>query len=122
MLGTLLAGCDQDEYTDSLDVEVQQEQYASLDECRRDWDGDDFCDPTPITQSNGLLVYMGPRYYYNHSMGMPMVISRAGVVSSLSSRGQGISVGKATSTVSISRGGFGATAHAVSAGHGSAGG
>lgn len=121
LLGTLglvaLSGCDDRQ-------EVKQNQYKSLDDCRRDWGND----PNNCRSqgSGSSFVYLGPRYYYDRSAGMPMAIDPNGstrpVVGSYLSRGvPSMAVGTTMSSAriaspSIARGGFGGRAAAISGG------
>jgi hypothetical protein len=144
MLGTLLVGCsggdDSERVTldDAETVQVKQETYASMEDCLKDWNDSENCKQeeigtiddftgqayaaAPGTQSHGGYVYVGPHYYFNHSTGIPMAIHTDGSVHAVSNsfvgRAGAVSVARATSvgSVSIARGGFGGSAHAMSAG------
>lgn len=112
VLGTLslvIAGCD-----DSPDT-VMQNNYASKEACIKDWG----TDPSRCTQSSGG-AYLGPRYFWNHSGGVPMIYGSGGEVrpatNSFISRGS--SYARSVSSFSVARGGFGATG----GGHGSSSG
>jgi hypothetical protein len=118
------SGCTPD-YNNTSYVEqrqVVQNNYKNRDDCRREWGNDDnYC-----RSSNG--VYMGPRYFYNHAGGTPMVYdsngnSRALTNGTLSKAGaKSVSSSRYTSTMSfsrpagVSRGGFGGTARGFSGG------
>lgn len=132
MLGTigLLTGCGP---APDPTVQVRQNNYASLDDCRKDWgrDGDRECRP----RSGG--GYVGPRYIWNHNAGYPMAVNSDGSTRPLSnsylsqSGGRSAATSATVSTVhtssfggggghvgggSVSRGGFGGFAHGFSGG------
>jgi len=143
MLGTLLSGCS-DNKLDTDEIEVKQNTYATIADCQADWGTEDeACQPqqvadassvqgTTTTQSHGtfipVIMYMGPRYYYDRSTSTPMMITSGGTVkavtSPIASHISSGSSGRAASvsTASVSRGGFGAGAHAAAGGGGHAGG
>ena len=128
MLGTLITACS-DDNLDTANVQVKQNTYATMADCQADWGPDDTaCQPQPrpqTTQSHGsinpIFMYMGPRYYFDSSTSTPMMIGSNGVARAVTApiastiTGGGIS-GRAssvsTSSESVSRGGFGGSAHA----------
>lgn len=73
--------------------------------------------------SHGGAFFIGPRYYWDRSAGRPMVVEDGKVsLAKSGSASRGAPVHEASShTVTVSRGGFGSTAHG-SGGHGSWGG
>lgn len=73
LLGTLgvLAGCDN--APDTQQVQTRQQSYASLDDCKKDWANDS---RNCSTSSSGHVY--GPRYFWNHSGGYPVVIDNGG--------------------------------------------
>jgi hypothetical protein len=129
LLGTLslLSACGRDETT-----EIKQHSYASREDCLKDW-GRDERDCSPVRTGTG---YMGPRYYWYHSGGYPVVVNNDGSTrplpnSSMSRFGAtSRAIGTTTSHISghytgggaqaggghTSRGGFGGTAHGISGG------
>ena len=130
MLGTLtlLTACESRE-----DVTTRQNSYRSVEDCKKDWGNDDK-DCTSTRHSNGMFIYMGPRYIYNHGMA-PMAINndgsrRALPNSYLNRPGSKSTATHATSTKSSfssgsrsggsgysgGRGGFGGSAHGFSGG------
>jgi hypothetical protein len=116
VLGTaaLLAGCGGQRPDDLL-----QNQYASKEDCEKDWGEPQVC--TSSTHTSG--GYVGPRYYWNRSGGTPMAVmadgSERAMMHSALARGTP-SAAKSTVTSSrsgsVSRGGFGSSAHASSGG------
>jgi uncharacterized protein YgiB involved in biofilm formation len=122
LIGTLgfvaLTGCEKQE-------EIKQNQYRSMDDCRRDW-GDDSRNCTARTSNGAVMTYVGPRYFYDRNAGMPMVIEPNGATRPISgtylSRGvpstaiNTVVTGRATSGGSVARGGFGGRAAAISGG------
>jgi hypothetical protein len=132
MLGaaTVLAGCDG---ASSLPEPEAQNYYETVEDCRSDWGDGDWCKKPPASGGSSSIgtgsssgVY-GPRYYWDHSSGRPMVVEggvaravRSGAASyGAPSHARGVSalsVSHGTSAHSISRGGFGSTAHGFSGG------
>jgi len=119
VLGTaaLMTGCSSADQDD----EVRQKQYASKAECQRDWDDSRFKDACTSTGRGG--AYMGPRYYWNHSAGVPVAMMPDGSHRQMSAAAVSRSSLAGTShssvssrSASVSRGGFGGF------GRGSAGG
>lgn len=130
MLGTLAAsGCDNIGRTHEF---VQQAQYTSRDDCIADW-GRDERDCQPANSSSAAAggghgsrtVYLGPRYYWDRSLGWPVVVDADGSTRSASRSGrvaQGASPQNAHmiySNAAVQRGGFGSHGRA---GGGSSGG
>lgn len=125
LLGTLtVTACGEDE-TESR--QLQQQQYKSVADCQKDWGTDQRnCQQQP--NGHGGFLYMGPRYYYDHSYGYPVAVNNDGTTrivpnSYISSRAPSTAVGtfnagRVAGVSSVARGGFGATgaAHAASSG------
>lgn len=118
VLGTagLLAGCNG---TEERTQQLTQNHYASQQDCERDWQDPEVCQRT----TSGGGGYVGPRYYWSHSGGTPIAIMPDGSERPMTR--SALAMGKpsvakssvsSTRSVSISRGGFGGTAHASSAG------
>jgi uncharacterized protein YgiB involved in biofilm formation len=121
LLGTMgliaVSGCDDQQ-------EAKQNQYRSLEDCRRDWGTDP--NNCRIQGSGSSFVYLGPRYYYDRSAGVPMAIEPSGVTRPIT--GSYISRGVSSSAIhtmtstahiaspSVARGGFGAHATSISGG------
>jgi uncharacterized protein YgiB involved in biofilm formation len=94
-----LAGCEQ--APDPEAQTAQRDVYASLEDCQRDWGRPEQCDPVAGSGSGGSrsgLLYYGPWYGHSGAASGPRPGSRA------------------IDSVSVSRGGFGSTAAAHSAG------
>ncbi len=99
LLGTAasLTGCD-------TPISLQQQSYASQQECRRDWG-----DSSDCNSSHGGAYY-GPRYYWDPERNRPVVVEgdgleRVAVNSRVSAAGS--LEGATHAAGSISRGGFG---------------
>jgi hypothetical protein len=94
---------------------LQQQRYASREECGHDWGDPAICTQTP--GSNGLSgYYWGPRYYWDPNIGRPVAVASDGSTRSISnthitSEGSH-SGGVTTSAGSFARGGFGSSARA----------
>jgi hypothetical protein len=135
LLGTVavtVAGCDQE--SDTQKVELTQQTYATQSECMDDWGDADNCKPVDASQATSGTAhgsaYVGPRYYWDRGLGYPVIVdssgtSRVATTSRMTSSGSTIARSMAASTVSeaavghasvssISRGGFGGTAHGFS--------
>ncbi|HEX8988693.1 MAG TPA: hypothetical protein VF816_12105 [Rhodocyclaceae bacterium] len=108
-------------------VDLQQQEYASREDCVKDWGDESQCSPTASSYSSGSGggggggggSYRGPRYYWDHDSGRPMVVSSDGGVSPAnhSHIGAGGShIGQSFHVGSISRGGFGGSFHGFSGG------
>lgn len=136
VLGTsmLAAACSDDRR------DILQGQYASREDCRRDWGDDEVCPAQGNRSGPGYSdsgggshggsggVYVGPRYYWSHSGGTPIALMPDGservMANAPLARGQTsfargnsiVSRGASVAHGSVSRGGFGSTAHAGSAG------
>lgn len=114
----MLAGC-----SDNAEQQMMQHKYASKAECVKDWNESD------CTQHGGAYAgggYYGPRYYWNHGGGFPVIVDSGGnhvaagannVTRSFSPNAKGGSFVGKTSVASGGRGGFGGMG-----GHGSVGG
>ncbi len=136
---TVLAGCTGGVTGDGSAVvkqELQQDFYTTKEDCEKDWGTEsEDCAPTAgLAASNGanltngtdtsstlapMYHYAGPRYYWNRAIGHPIAVSANGV-SRVVSHGAmstgSASSGKSMPAGSITRGGFGSTAHGFSAG------
>lgn len=130
MLGTigLLAGCG----SDSREIQTRQNNYRSVEDCRKDWGNDE----KDCQRSSGRAgaAYVGPRYIWNHGAGYPMAVNPDGsqralknsylskpgststATSATVSRSSFSSSGAHSSSSSASRGGFGSTARGFSGG------
>lgn len=120
LLGTIatLSACDGQQNAQQL----QQEFYTTIEDCQQDWGADPKnCTSASSGSASGHAGggYYGPRYYWDRSIGHPVAVSPSGetrvVRNSFVSRGAP-SVAKSRSTISVSRGGFGGSAHASSSG------
>lgn len=120
---TTVSGCVP---TDAPSAVESQNYYATVEDCQKDWGEQDMCKPAPAGHSSGA-AYLGPRYYWDHAAGRPMVVGSAGaraVTSGAASHGAPAHAkGVATTTVShaasgrsFSRGGFGSSVHGFSGG------
>ncbi len=136
MLGALgLTGCEpasnQDyEAPKQVTQEVRQSSYVSKEACEKDW-GNDAKD---CVRPHAGSTYMGPRYIYSHGGGYPMALEPDGSTRALPnsylsrpnpppSTAATTAVSTHTTTTSVargggtvSRGGFGGTAHGMSGG------
>lgn len=139
MLGTVasaITACDRE----PEQVQLQQQTYASLTDCEDDWGrNNDICQPENARGGSGtgsssggsgsttVTRYVGPRYYWDRSAGYPVVVDNAGHGRPLPESkitAKGSDRARATNSSSVSRsgvsgfkrGGFGASAHAMSAG------
>lgn len=114
-------------------IQVHQQTYASREACEADWGRDnDDCKPDTTSPSSGGShgggsAYVGPRYYWDRGLGHPMVVEPSGatrpapgshVTANGSSLARAVSTASASrsSSGSVVRGGFGTSAHAMSAG------
>jgi hypothetical protein len=107
----LLSGCSAQD--DGANGETRQNMYASRADCQKEWG----TDVQHCNQSGS--GYAGPRYYWNHAGGYPVIINTDGSTRALPAThigASGVSGGSAAHSVSIARGGFGGTAHGFSAG------
>jgi uncharacterized protein YgiB involved in biofilm formation len=100
--------------------DVKQQRYASYDECRRDWG-----DPTDCRQSSAMVgqtaYYFGPRYYWDPNLARPIAVNADGTTRTINGAhitSAGSSSGITTRVGSISRGGFGSSAHGFHMGGG----
>jgi hypothetical protein len=133
LLGTTaLVGCS-DNVPPNQEVQVRQQQYASKDDCTKEWG----TDSRNCTTTSTGHVY-GPRYFWNHSAGYPMVIDSTGAqrpmpganfanpsnTATAPTRSIGVTTSKAsvptTSSIGravapVARGGFGSTGSSFSA-------
>lgn len=119
LLGTLaLAACGQAE----PQMNTRQNQYASADDCRKDWGADS----RDCKQSSSGGGYVGPHYMWNHGAGHPVAIDPAtgqqrALTNSYLTRPGAVSTARSATTSSFSRagasrGGFGSSGRSFSAG------
>lgn len=105
--------------------DLQQNTYASREDCRKDW-GDDERDCRPEGSGGsggggggGGGRYVGPRYYWDHNTGYPYAVDADGstrrLPNSYLTRGAP-STAQGITRVSVSRGGFGSTGRGFSGG------
>jgi hypothetical protein len=101
-------------YYDGGAQKLQQQRYASLEQCVHDWG-----DPAECTHPAGTVAqpgyYYGPRYYWNSGSGRPVAVAADGSTRSIGNAritSAGSLVGGITSRAgSIARGGFGSSGH-----------
>ncbi len=105
-LASALGGC-------SEEVEVSQDQYASLTDCVKDWGSEQHCKPAPQQGNSGgtFVSYRGPRYYWDRTTGNPVAVLESGVHQQMPGahpNGSAFShsIGK-LGAGTVSRGGFG---------------
>jgi hypothetical protein len=104
---------------DAVRQDIQQQRYGSLDECRHDWG-----DPADCRQSSGVTgpgYYFGPRYYWDPNLGRPMAVNANGTTRAINDAHitrTGSLTGITSRVGSISRGGFGSSAHGFFGGRG----
>jgi uncharacterized protein YgiB involved in biofilm formation len=105
-------------YYDGGAQKLQQQRYASLEQCVHDWG-----DPANCSHSAGTVpqpgYYFGPRYYWDASSGRPIAVAGDGSTRSIgnariTSAGS-LEGGITTRAGSFSRGGFGSSGHAFGA-------
>lgn len=109
LLGSALGlyGCDE------VREDLQQQRYASLDECRHDWGDPADCRQSPSMVGHGVY-YFGPRYYWDPNLGRPMALNADGTARAINDAHitrTGSLTGITSRVGSVSRGGFGASAH-----------
>ncbi len=108
-------------------VELKQNRYASLEDCRKDWGDDTQCAPENGNRpggngsggSGGGHFYYGPRYYWDPQTNGPVTVSPSGETRPASGfRGSSESAmsGESVHAGSISRGGFGSIGRGLSMG------
>jgi len=106
-------------------IPLQRQRYASREDCDRDWNDPALCEPAPGSAGiaggtggggygGGGAGWLGPRYYWDHRAGAPVVIdpdghSRTAFSSRVGAAGSDVGVGMHAG--SISRGGFGSIGH-----------
>jgi hypothetical protein len=107
-----LYGCDGVQQT------LQQQKYASYDQCRRDWGSPQDCRQT--SASSGPIYYVGPRYFWDPNLGRPIAVEADGSTRSINNAhitSAGSESGGVTSRAgSFSRGGFGSSARGFGGG------
>ena len=98
---------------DSAPQTIQQQRYASQEDCKKDWGDSGDCRSAPPLGSGGHAYYYGPRYYWDGDAGKPRVVNDDGTTRLASSRvgASGSSAGETRAVGHISRGGFGGSAH-----------
>jgi hypothetical protein len=108
-----LYGCEQTPQT------VRQHQYASLEDCKRDWGDPRECSQGGYGGSGGGGYYLGPRYYWDSNNNRPRSIQSDGSEHEITTgrvATTGISGGEAHVVGSVSRGGFGGFGHGFGGG------
>jgi uncharacterized protein YgiB involved in biofilm formation len=98
---------------DEVRQDLKQQRYSSFDECHRDWG-----DPADCRQSFAVAgqpaYYYGPRYYWDPNLARPIAVSADGttrVVNNAHITSVGSESGVTSRVGSVSRGGFGSSAH-----------
>jgi hypothetical protein len=114
LLGSVvgLYGCDSPET-------LEQQRYASLDDCEKDWGDATVCRHVPSPNSWNSGYYFGPRYYWDRGADRPMVVNGDGTVRIAHAAHiarTGSALGETHSAGSFARGGFGGIGHAFGAG------
>jgi hypothetical protein len=99
-----------------IPVDLQQQRYASQEECHRDW-GDDpkNCSQsqTPIAGGHGYY-YVGPRYFWDTQSNRPIAVGADGAERAIPGARiarTGSTFGSTVRAGSFARGGFGSSAH-----------
>lgn len=116
MIGTVIAvaGCGP-----SVETSVMQHSYASLSDCKKDWD-ESQCSPQTYASGSGHSGgYYGPRYYWDRDAGKPMAVATDGTVTEISNahvRSEYGFSGNSARVGSTRVGGFGGMAHGFSGG------
>ena len=102
-----LAGCTK---SSNLPDTALQNSYANANDCRKDWGDGNWC---KSSTSHAGTVFVGPRYYWDRDGGRPMVIENgtARALTTGDMRRGAPSHATSVDSVSVARGGFGATAH-----------
>ena len=141
LIGTLaatLTACSDPQYVSNEQKQVQQNSYKSQKDCEDHWGksnqagSNGACQPVRSSSGGGAFVYMGPRYFWDHSTGHAMVANpdgsvkpapatASGAIASNPARSSGGSIAKSsftttTSTATIARGGFGGSVSGGSSG------
>jgi hypothetical protein len=97
---------------------LEQQRYASQDDCEKDWGDTNLCRRVPPSTSN-TGYYFGPRYYWDRTADRPMVVDGDGTLRLAHAARiarTGSALGETHSAGSFARGGFGAIGHAFGAG------
>lgn len=121
LLGTLAAvqGCSDDS------APLQRQRYASREDCIRDWNDPNLCQPNHTGSSGGSgggsSGWYGPRYHWSRRLAAPVVVepdgsTRAAVGARIGPNGS--TVAPSLRVSSISRGGFGWLGHLFAGAHG----
>ena len=113
---TTLAGCGRDD-----PLEVKQQSYRSLDDCKKGWGDERNCSTSSSARSGGGYGggYWGPRYYWDRDLGRPVAVGPNGetrVITNARISSGGSMSGFTSRAGTISRGGFGSFAHGFSMG------
>lgn len=120
------------QYATREKLEVKQNVYASRADCEQDW-GNDMrnCSPSENNMTGHSSGsggggghgggYAGPRYYWDREIGRPVALSADGDTRILSNSylnrgGSSMAESVHVSSISIPRGGFGASGHGFSSG------
>lgn len=126
-LTTTLSGCDVGDLgAGAVQQDLRQGYYTTLEDCQHDW-GQDRQDCQPAsgagstaaggTGAHGGGGYVGPRYYWDRSIGHPVAVASSGETRVLPNSYISRAVPSAAKSVTVShvsRGGFGSTAHGFS--------
>jgi hypothetical protein len=103
---------------DEVGKDLQQQRYASLDECRRDWGDPADCRQTAVAPGQPF-PYIGPRYYWDPNLARPIAVNSNGTTHAITdahiTRVGSVS-GITTHVGSFSRGGFGSSGHGFGGG------
>jgi hypothetical protein len=114
LLGSVagLYGCDSPEA-------LEQQRYASLDDCEKDWGDSTLCRHVPSSTSWNSGYYFGPRYYWDRAADRPMVVNGDGTVRVAHAAHiarSGSALGETHAAGNFARGGFGGIGRAFGAG------
>jgi len=107
VLGTVVgvSGCD------SAPQPLQQQVYASREDCVRDWGDPPDCSPAPSHGSTGYGgYYWGPRYYWDRDANRPVAVDPDGATRTVTNSrvtSAGSIEGSTHAAGTFSRGGFG---------------
>lgn len=97
---------------DKSTEQLQQDQYASKEDCMKDWGGsEENCQVEPQQSGDNRVGYHGPRYYWDRSAGHPVIVTNSGAHQAMPSAHPGgnplsHSIGS-THSGFVTRGGFG---------------
>ncbi len=121
---SLLTGCEESGINRER---INQNSYATIDDCRKDWGQQENCEPVRHQGGSGInplmMSYLGPRYHWDRSAQRPMVIdgdsirpARSGLASVGAPATARSSTSQSVSIAPAPRGGFGSTARGFSGG------